>query len=510
MYGQKVRIMNPDEAVRLIRHGDTIAVGGFVGCAHPESLTAALERRFLHEASPKELTLIYAAGQGDGASRGLNHLAHASMVKRVIGGHWGLAPRLGQLAVDNRIDAYNFPQGTIVHMYRDIAAGRSGTLTHVGLHTFVDPRYEGGRMNQRTTEELVEVVTLGDREWLYYKSFPLHIGLIRGTSADGYGNISMEREAVTLEMLAIAQAVHNSGGQVIVQVERIVDAGVLHPKQVVIPGILVDAVVVAEPEHHGMTFAEAYNAAYAGDIRDDEVISTPLALDERKVIARRALQEIMPGHIVNLGIGLPEGVGFAAMEQGRDDFTLLLESGIIGGIPARGLSFGASANAFAVIDQPAQFDFMDGGGIDIACLGMAEADGQGNVNVSKYGGKITGCGGFINISQHAKKIVFCSTFTAGGLQVSMEDGQLHILQEGKVRKFVSRVEQLTFHAAYAEKRGIEVIYVTERAVFRLLDGELELVEIAPGIRLQEDVLQWMDIMPRISESLRCMDQMLFE
>lgn len=509
MLGNKTRIVAADEAVKLIENGMTLAIGGFVGCAHPEALTSALERRFAAEQAPNHLTLMYAAGQGDGQSRGLNHLAYPGLVRRVIGGHWGLAPRLGQLAMENRIEAYNFPQGVIVHLYRDIAAGRIGMITHVGLHTFVDPRYEGGKMNGCTNEDLVEVVQIGGREQLFYRALPIHAAFLRGTTADADGNISMEREAVTLEMLAIAQAVRNCGGTVIVQVERVVKAGGLHPKQVIIPGIFVDAVVVAEPAEHGMTFAESYNPAYAGEAREPVGSLPPMNLDERKIIARRALREIPAGSIVNLGIGLPEGVGYVAMEEGRDDFTLLLESGPIGGIPARGLSFGASTNPHAIIDQPSQFDYMDGGGIDVACLGMAEADGAGHVNVSKYAGKMTGCGGFINISQNAKKIVFCSTFTAGGLQIETVHGRLRIVQEGKHRKFVERVEQLTFNASTAARQGVQVLYVTERAVFRLRDGQLELIEMAEGIRLQEDIVELMAIPPLISDRLTMMDPELF-
>ncbi|MCR8644154.1 acyl CoA:acetate/3-ketoacid CoA transferase [Paenibacillus sp. N1-5-1-14] len=509
MYGQKVPLLTSNEAAGWIGVGQTVAVSGFVGCAHPEGMTAALERRFLEENQPLDLTLIYAAGQGDGKDRGLNHLAHTGLVKRVIGGHFGLAPKLGKLVLDNQIEGYNLPQGVITHLFRDIAAGKPGTLTTVGLHTFVDPRYEGGKLNNRSIDDLVQLMQVNGEEVLFYPSFPIHIALLRGTTADEYGNITMEKEAVTLEMLAMAQAARNSGGQVIVQVERIAKGGSMDPQKVVIPSILVDAVVVCEPAEHWQTFAEVYNASYSGEITEVVGRIQPMPLDERKIIARRAAQEIKSGDVINLGIGLPEGVGYIAAEDGVHDFTLLVESGPIGGVPARGLSFGASTNPYAILSQPSQFDYIDGGGIDIAFLGMAEADQYGNVNVSKYGSKLTGCGGFINISQNAKKIVFCSTFTAGGLLLQVGEGDLTILQEGRHHKFIHQVEQITFNAHYASQRGISVLYVTERAVFQLVDHQLELIEIAPGMDLERDLLALMAFRPRVTSHLKIMDRHLF-
>ncbi|WP_442603467.1 acyl CoA:acetate/3-ketoacid CoA transferase [Paenibacillus sp. KN14-4R] len=509
MYGKMVQFLSTDEAVQIIEAGHTVAVSGFVGCAHPEGLTAALERRFLQEKMPLDLTLIYAAGQGDGKDRGLNHLAHEGLVRRVIGGHFGLAPQLGKLILDNRIEAYNLPQGVITHLFRDIAAGKPGTITSVGLHTFVDPRYEGGKLNARSTEDLVQLIQINGEEILFYPIFPVHVALLRGTTADEYGNITMEKEAATLEMLAMAQAVRNCGGKVIVQVERVAKGGSLDPKLVVIPSILVDVIVVSEPMDHWQTFAEVYNSAYSGETIEAVDRMKPMKLDERKIIARRAAQEIESGHVINLGIGLPEGIGCIAAEDGVHDFTLLVESGPIGGVPAQGLSFGAATNPYAILNQPSQFDFIDGGGIDVAFLGMAEADQFGDVNVSKYGSKLTGCGGFINISQNAKKIVFCSTFTAGGLQIDVSEGKLHIVQEGRHHKFTQQVEQITFNAKYALQRSIPVLYVTERAVFQLKDHHLELIEIAPGMELERDLFPYMSFRPRLSAHLKIMDEHLF-
>ena len=505
----KNKLVSPAEAVAIIRSGDTVACSGFVGSGTPDELIAALEKRFIDTGGPDDLTLVFAAAPGDGKKRGLNRLAREGLVKRVIGGHWGLVPKLADMAVGNRIEAWNLPLGTLTQLFRDIAAHRAGVLTKVGLRTFVDPRLEGGRINARTRDDLVRVVEMEGEEWLFYKAFPIHVALLRGTTADLAGNITMEREALTLDNLALAMAAKNSGGFVIAQVERMAAHGALHPRQVQVPGVLVDCVVVATPENHLQTYGTSYSGAFAGEFRVPLDTVKPLPLDERKVIARRCAFELPMGGVVNLGIGMPEGVAAVANEERVLGYvTLTAEPGVIGGVPQSGLDFGAAVNTDAVIHQNQQFDFYDGGGLDMACLGLAQVDGAGHVNVSRFGTRLAGAGGFINISQNARRLVFAGTFTAGGLEVAVEDGRLRIVKEGRQRKFLKQVEQITFNGAYAAECGQPVVYVTERCVFRRGPEGMELVEVAPGIDIARDILAHMDFTPIVRDP-KPMDARIF-
>lgn len=507
---QKDKVIKADEAMALIRDGDVITTTGFVQSCIPELLHAAIEKRFVETGSPRDLTLIMCAGAGDSKGLGTGRLHHEGLLKRVIAGNFGRMPGVAQAAQDNKICGYNLPQGVISQLYRACAAGQPGLFSKVGLHTYVDPRLGGGKVNEVTQEDMVKLVEVEDEEWLFYKATKIDVAFIRATSADPFGNLSMEKEALILDSLAQAMAAHNNGGLVIAQVERIVEDGSIKPKDVVVPGILVDCIVVADPpEMHRMNYGIMYDPALAGEIRVPVEGLPKMPLDQRKIIARRAAFELPPNGVVNLGVGAPDGVANVANEEKVTPYiTLTTEAGAVGGVLAGGSSFGSSANAHSIIDQNAMFDFYDGGGLDLTCLGMAECDEEGNVNSSRFGGKLNGCGGFINISQNSRAVVFAGTFTAGGLKVAVEDGTLRIVQEGRARKFVKKVEQITFSGKFASERTQPVLYVTERCVFQLTGEGLELIEVAPGIDIQKDIFAHMDFEPIIHRTI-CMDRRIF-
>lgn len=494
----KNKVVSAADAAALVSSGDTLCAAGF-GChGVPEELIVELEKRFRRTGQPCDLTLLFAAGVGDGKHQGLNRLARAGLIKRVIGGHFARVPKIAKLAVNGQIEAYNLPLGVISRMYRDTAAGLPGTLSKVGIGTFVDPRLRGGKINASTTEDLIEVVTLSGEELLFYRSIPIQVAFLRGTYADSAGNVTMDNESLTFDALSIATATQNSKGLVIVQVERVVEDGSLNPKMVKIPGALVDCVVASQPEYHKQSFATPYDPAHSGKIRLPLEAISPMPLTERKIIARRAAMELLPNDVVNLGIGMPEGIAVVAAEERITRYlTLTAESGIIGGIPASGQDFGAAINAEAVIDTNTMFDYYDGGGLDLTCLGFANCDARGNVNVSRFGDKLIGAGGFINISQSTRCVSFVGTFTYGGLQVAVANDAISIVREGKHRKFVGTLEEITFSGENALRTGQRIQYITERCVFQLTAEGLVLTEIAPGIDLERDILAHMDFLPVI-------------
>jgi propionate CoA-transferase len=504
------KVISADEAIALIGEGDVVTTTGFVQSCIPEALHAALEKRYVETGAPRNLTLIMCAGAGDSKGLGTGRLHHEGLLNRVIAANFGRMPKVAAAAQANKILGYNLPQGVISQLYRACASGQPGLFSKVGLHTYVDPRLGGGKVNGVTTDDIVKLVEVEGEEWLFYKATPINVAFIRGTSADPFGNVSMERESLLLDNLAQAMAAHNNGGIVIAQVERIVAEGSIPPKDVKIPGVLVDCVVVAsEPEHHRMNYGVMYDPALAGEVRIPVENMPKMTLDARKIIARRAAFELPPNGVINLGVGAPDGVAAVANEEKVTPYiTMTTEAGAVGGVLAGGSSFGSSANAHSVIDQNQMFDFYDGGGLDMTCLGMAECDEEGNVNTSRFGGRLNGCGGFINISQNARAVVYAGTFTVGGLEVAVENGELKIVREGRSRKFVKKVEQVTFSGHYAQSRNQPVIYVTERCVFQLTPGGLELIEVAPGIDIARDILAHMDFKPIINKPVP-MDRRIF-
>ena len=503
------KLVTADVAVSMVRDGWTLGVEGFVGSGTADELCLAMEQRYLETGGPKNLTVIHSSGPGDAGMRGINRMAHPGIFKRVISGHYGLVPQIGKLALANDFEAYNLPQGILTNFYRAVAAHRPGVFTKVGLGTFADPRIEGGKISKKAVEDIVEIVTVGGEEWLFMKAFPVDCVFIRGTTADTHGNVTMEREALIVDSLAMAMAARNSGGIVIVQVERVANPETLNPHAVIVPGILVDYVVVARPEHHMQTFGGQFRPELCGEIRVPLTSMKPLALDERKVMARRANLELRPYDVINLGIGYPEAVAAVANEENILSYlTMTVEPGIIGGMPLGGLDFGSSVNPDAVVSMPDQFDFYDGGGLDLTCLGFAQVTAEGNVNSSKFGPRVAGCGGFIDISQNAKRVLFMGTFTTGGIQLAVEDGRMKILTEGKIKKFVKGCDQITFCSQFAGPQGQEVLYITERCVFKLIDGRIELIEVAPGIEIERDILPHMDFRPVI-RNVMPMDPRLF-
>ncbi|WP_353095517.1 CoA-transferase [Tissierella praeacuta] len=508
------KVVSAEYAASLVKDNMTLGIGGFVGCGVPEELLISLKERYEKEQSPKDLTLFHCAAVGDGKTRGANHLGAEGLSKKLICAHIGLEPALNKLVVENKISAYMIPQGVTSHLLRAIAGKKPGVLTHIGLKTYADPRIEGCKANQSAIDsgdEVVSLVNVEGKDYLLYKSFPIDICFIKGSIGDTSGNISLEKEAVFSDQFEMANATRNSGGIVIAQVEQVVEAGTLKAKDVKVHGFMVDYIVVGRKENNLQVWvSEDYRPELSGECKIPLDSIEVMELNHRKICGRRGALELKKNCLINLGIGIPDAVAAVASEEGLSkDITLSIESGVLGGVPVGGIGIGATVNPESIYKQPDIFDVYDGGGIDLTFLGAAEIDAKGNVNVSKFGGRVVGPGGFINISQNSKKVCFTGTFTAGGLKTSVEEGKLVIVNEGREIKFRNEIEQVTFSAEYASETGQEILYITERAVFKLTKDGIMLTEVAPGIDIEKDILAYMEFKPLISDEVKLMDQRIF-
>ena len=509
MPNRESKIFTAEEAVADIQDGAVIAVNGFIMSGAADELLAALEKRFLETGHPRDLTLVLITSVGDGQGRGADRLAHEGLISRIISSHYSFLPRIQKLILDEKLEAYDFPQGVMSQLLRDRASGNPLTVTPLGLGTFVDPRLDGGRLNSRTTESLNKIYMVDGSPYIRYKSLPpIDFAFVRGSYADGDGNVAMRREGAMVDAFVMSQAARNSGGKVLCQVAETVSH--IPAPDVRLPSIMTDRIIpVSDMKYHMQSAETIYNPAYSGEIPASERQYEPVTNPERRIILNRCLKELIPGAVINLGIGMPEGIAALAAEKNLDDYTLTVDVGIIGGTPAGGRDFGSTVNPSAILFHSEILDFFHGGGLDQAFLGLAEADSEGNVNVSRFKGRITGIGGFVDLTQSARNVYLIGTFTAKGLKTAFRDGKLQIVQEGTVRKFRREVEQRTFSAARALELHQNVMFITERAVFRLSGDGLVLTEIAPGLDPEKDIFPQMEFRPQVASDLREMDQDLF-
>lgn len=516
------KICSAAEAAALIKDGAFLVCAGNMSNCLAEEICAAIEERYTQSGSPKNMTIMSASGVGDmgpagSVFRGFEHFAHEGMIKRVIVGHNGSNHSIMEMQANLKVESYNFPQGVIEHMFKARAKGLSIELSKVGIGTFVDPRQEGGKTNSITTEDLVEVVNVLGEEYLAYKTPDIDVALIRGTTADEEGNLTCEDEAVLTNIQAIAMATKASGGLVLCQVKNVVKKGALPAKEVVIPGVFIDKLVICSDleKNHRMTMGEYFNPAYTGKYKYPVSAGEALPMGVKKTIARRAACELKFHVPVNTGLGYPEGISAVANEEGiADDLVLTVETGAFGGVPASRTSFGATTNALAFVDSPTIFDLYDSGFLYATFVGLAECNEEGSVNVSRFTDKTgrerrPGAGGFINLTQGAQNVIFCGTMTAGGYKAEIRDGKLVILQEGAEKKFLKKINQVTFSGPRAVEIHQNVLYITDRCVFRLTDRGLKLTEIAPGIDIQTQILPYMEFRPIIEDDVKEMDPRIF-
>ena len=513
------KLITAKEAADFVKDGDAVICTTFGASGVPEDIFMELEKKFLETGHPANLTYTHAAGSGsfaaladeNGFCRGEDHICHTGMLKNWIASHSACSDFCAKQIADNQYAAWCLPLGTMIHMWREQARGLKGCLSKVGLNTYVDPRYQGGAINEKAAEATkagqghVEYIPdFRGEEFLFYKGLEKYnVGFMRGTKMDKNGNMSIEKEPYNFESLTIAQAVKATGGIVIAQVEEIVEVGEVHPKLVKVPGIYIDYVVVEkDPSKKVSTVGGYYNPAFTGESRIDLGAEggDVMPMNGNKVICRRAAMEVRQGMMGNFGLGMPQSVGSILAEEGVADYvTMLSESGSIGGVPASGVNFGAHYNIEASCDQGDHFNFFDAGGLDFAGFGLSEVDPKGGMNVAVLNGSVKGVGGFMNIAAGANRIVVLGTFTAGGIKTSVVDGKLVIEKEGRFKKFVNDVGLNAIDAVGAVKSGRPVTYITERCVFELSEEGLVLTEIAPGIDLQTQILDLMEFKPMIAE-----------
>ena len=510
----KANFYKPEDIIKFVKDGMTVCPIGMTLVSASETILKALEKSFLETGHPCNLTLLHSCGQSD-RKDGIQHFAHEGMIKRIVGSHWGLQPRWMEMIANNKVEAFCLPQGQIAQLYRSMACGLPGKMSKVGLGTFIDPRFEGGKMNARTKplQDIVEIMKYDDEEYMFYKKIPIDVCIIRGTECDEMGNLTTDEEAMKLEVLAGVLAAKRFGGKVIAQVKRIVQTGTLNPKSVTVPGVFIDGIVVCDNPNvdHRQTSSWVFDPSYSGQARVPQNSIPPLPLTVRKVIGRRALEEVYPGCVINLGTGIPNDVigNISNEEEINQEIMITVESGIYGGVQAGGIDFGIGQNLLAMIGHHEQMDYYNGAGVDVTFMGFGELDKEGNINATKMGPRCTGCGGFIDITQNAKKVVFCGTFTASGCEFSFKDNKLQIVKEGTIQKMVDTVDQYSFNGKIAREKGQQVIIVTERAVFKLVPEGVMLIEIAPGIDLQKDVLDLMAFTPIISKEIKTMDPNIY-
>jgi propionate CoA-transferase len=512
------KIVSVERAVALVPDGAVLAVSCSSGLNTPDATLAALGARFRAEGRPRGLTVLLPIAAGDMYGiKGIDHLAQPGMLARVIAGSYPSGPssfdppRIREMIGNEEVAAWNLPSGVLFDMLRDVAARRAGVLTKVGLGTFVDPRLEGGRMNAAARPDIVRLVEFGGEEWLHVPNIAPDVGIIRGTTADEDGNVSMEHEGAYLGAVDVALAVRNSGGVVIAQVKRTTARGSIAPQRVVVPSTLVDVVVV-DPQQKQATEI-AYDPALSGEVRRPESSFEPVPFGPDKVIARRAAMELRQGDVVNLGFGISPLVPYVLIEEGlAAAVTWTIEQGPVGGVPASGFPFGCAYNAQAILSAPQQFTYFQGGGFDTALLSFLEIGRDGSVNVSslKLRPHVTaGCGGFVDITARARKMVYSGYFRAGGIELDVRDGAMRIVREGRHGKLVPAVEQVTFDGARALAEGRQALYVTERCVLELRPAGLTVIELAPGLDLSRDVLAQAGFELRVADDLRPMDARLF-